>query len=134
MQNKKNRRQNTEHHRRQVRFEELLEDDRFDDEDFDSVTEDTLEFLSLDDDMIEAYQRAHSPKTGKSADVKARPVRYEEDDEDGDYEDDDYEDEDGEDDDYEDDDYEDGDYEDGDYEEEDYEDEDEDEQDDELSE
>ena len=72
MQNKKNRRQNTENHRRQVRFEELLEDDRFDDEDYDSVTEDTLEFLSLDDDMIESYQRAHPPKTARNTAAKAR--------------------------------------------------------------
>lgn len=90
MQNKKNRRQNTEKRRRQVRFEELLEDDRFDDEDFDSVTEDTLEFLSLDDDMIEAYQRAHPPKSRNSASVKARPVRYEKEE----YGDEDYEDDD----------------------------------------
>ncbi|MDE6602865.1 MAG: hypothetical protein K2K90_12055, partial [Lachnospiraceae bacterium] len=93
MQNKKNRRQHTGNRRRTVRFEELLEDDRFDDEDFDSVTEDTLEFLSLDDDMIESYQRAHPPKNGKSVSAKASPVRYEEED----YEDDDYEEEDYED-------------------------------------
>ena len=130
MQNKKNRRQNTENHRRPVRFEDLLEDDRFDDEDADSVTEDTLEFLSLDDDMIESYQRAHPPKSRKSAAVKSRPVRYDDyededyEDEDEDYEDEDYEDEDyeDEDEDYEDEDYEDEDYEDEDYE--DYEDED----------
>ena len=119
MQNKKNKRQSTENRRRQVRFEELLEDDRFDDEDYDSVTEDTLEFLSLDDDMIESYQRTHPPKTTAA---KTRPVRYEEEEyEDEDYEDDDYEDEDYEDDDYEDEDYEDDDYEDEDYEDDDYE-------------
>ena len=110
MQNKKNKRKHTENHHRSVRFEDLLEDDRFDDEDFDSVTEDTLEFLSLDDEMIEAYQRAHPPKYGKSVSEKARPVRRVEED----YEDDDYEDEDYEEDDYEDEDYEDDDYEDGD--------------------
>jgi len=125
MQNKKNKRKHTENHHRSVRFEDLLEDDRFDDEDFDSVTEDTLEFLSLDDEMIEAYQRTHPPKYGKSVSEKARPVRrVEEDYEDEDYEDEDYEDDDYEDEDYEDDDYEDGDYEDGDYEDEDYEDDD----------
>ena len=97
MQNRKNKRHNTGNHRRPVRFEELLDDDRFDDEDADSVTEDTLEFLSLDDDMIEAYQRAHSPKAEKKAPAKARPVRYE----DEDYEDEEYGDEDYEDDDYE---------------------------------
>ena len=117
MQNKKSKRQNTEKHRRPVRFEELLEDDRFDDEDFDSVTEDTLEFLSLDDDMIESYQRAHPPKNARNA-AKARAARYEEDE---DYEDEDYEDEDYEDEDYEDEDYEDEDYEDEDYEDDDYE-------------
>ncbi len=124
MQNKKNKRQHTENHRRQVRFEDLLEDDRFDDEDFDSVTEDTLEFLSLDDDMIESYQRAHPPKNRKSAPAKARSARYEEEDYEDDYEDEDYEDADYEDDDYEDEDYEDGDYEDDDYEDDDYEDDD----------
>ena len=115
MQNKKNKRQNKENHRRPVRFEELLEDDRFDDEDYDSVTEDTLEFLSLDDDMIESYQRAHPPKSVKGASVKPRSVRYE----DEDYEEEDYEEED-----YEEEDYEDEDYEVEDYEEEDNEDED----------
>ncbi|MFG6339979.1 MAG: hypothetical protein K1W31_16630 [Lachnospiraceae bacterium] len=118
MQNKKNKRQNKENHRRSVRFEELLEDDRFDDEDYDSVTEDTLEFLSLDDDMIESYQRAHPPKSVKGASVKPRSVRYE----DEDYEEEDYEEEDYEDEDYEEEDYEEEDYEDEDYEEEDYED------------
>ncbi len=125
MQNKKNKKKTMQNHRRQVRFEELLEDDRFDDEDYDTVTEDTLEFLSLDDDMIESYQKTHSAKNknGKSdSNVKARSSRYAEEDED--YEDEDYEDEDYEGEDYEDGDYEDGDYEDGDYEDEDYEDED----------
>lgn len=117
MQNKKNKRHSTENRHRPVRFEELLDDDRFDDEDADSVTEDTLEFLSLDDDMIESYQRSHPTKNGKSAAVKSRTVRYE----DEDYEDEDYEDEDYEDEDYEDEDYEDEDYEDEDYEDEDYE-------------
>ena len=130
MQNKKNKRQNKENHRRPVRFEELLEDDRFDDEDYDSVTEDTLEFLSLDDDMIESYQRAHPPKSVKGASVKPRSVRYEDEDyeeedyEEEDYEEEDYEEEDYEEEDYEEEDYEDEDYEDEDYEEEDYEDED----------
>ena len=117
MQNKKSRRQHTEKHRRSVRFEDLLDDDRFDDEDFDSVTDDTLEFLSLDDEMIESYQRTHPSKSGKNTSVKARLGRYE----DEDYEDEDYEDEDYEDEDYEDEDYEDEDYEDEDYEDEDYE-------------
>ncbi len=130
MQNKKNRRQHTEKHRRSVRFEDLLEDDRFDDEDFDSVTDDTLEFLSLDDEMIESYQRTHPSKSGKNTSVKACPGCYEDEDydeedyEDEDYEDEDYDEEDYEDEDYEDEDYEDEDYEDEDCEDEDYEDED----------
>ena len=116
MQYKKNKRQHSEKRRRPIRLEELLEDDRFDDEDFDSVTEDTLEFLSLDDDMIESYQSAHPPKNGKSVSAKAGPVRYEEED----YEEEDYGEEDYEDEDYEDEDYEEEDYEDEDYEDEDY--------------
>ncbi len=122
MQNKKNRRQHTEKHRRSVRFEDLLEDDRFDDEDFDSVTDDTLEFLSLDDEMIESYQRTHPSKSGKNTSVKACPGCYEDEDYDEeDYEDEDYEDEDYDEEDYEDEDYEDEDYEDEDYDDEDYE-------------
>ena len=38
------------------------EDGDFDEEDADNVTDDTLEFLSLDDEMIEAYNRAHKRK------------------------------------------------------------------------
>lgn len=38
------------------------EDGDFDEEDVDNVTDDTLEFLSLDDEMIEAYNRAHKRK------------------------------------------------------------------------
>lgn len=99
--------------KKKTHFEDLLEDDRFDDEDADSVTEDTLEFLSLDDDMIESYQKSHASKSKTASAQKPRPERYVEvyDDED-DYEDDDYEDDDYEDDDYEDDDYEDDDYDD----------------------
>ena len=102
--------------KKKTHFEDLLEDDRFDDEDADSVTEDTLEFLSLDDDMIESYQKSHASKSKTASAQKPRSERYVEvyDDED-DYEDDDYEDDDYEDDDYEDDDYEDDDYEDDDY-------------------
>ncbi len=115
--------------KKKTHFEDLLEDDRFDDEDADSVTEDTLEFLSLDDDMIESYQKAHAPKSKTASAKKSRPERYvevydEEDDyEEDDYEEDDYED-DYEEDDYEDDDYEEDDYEDDDYEDDDYEDDD----------
>ena len=38
------------------------EDGDFDEEDADNVTDDTLEFLSLDDEMIEAYNRGHKRK------------------------------------------------------------------------
>ena len=111
--------------RKVIRLEEILEDkERFDEEDEDNVTDDTLEFLSLDDETIEAYKK--NKKQGK------RKV-YEEDDE-SDYEDEDYEEDDDadyEDEDYEEDDdtdYEDDDYEeddDADYEDEDYEEDDE---------
>ena len=103
--------------KKKTHFEDLLEDDRFDDEDADSVTEDTLEFLSLDDDMIESYQKKSHASKGKTApSSKPRPERYVEVyDDDDDYEEDDYEDDDYEDDDY-DDDYEDDDYDDDDYE------------------
>ncbi len=111
--------------RKVIRLEEILEDkERFDEEDEDNVTDDTLEFLSLDDETIEAYKK--NKKQGK------RKV-YEEDDE-SDYEDEDYEEDDDAD--YEDEDYEeddDADYEDEDYEEDDesdYEDEDYEEDDD----
>ena len=107
MQNKKRKRPTTgsrHNHQRggskkKVRFEDLLEDDRFDDEDYDTVTGDTLEFLSLDDDVIEAYQKEKASggrkSTKKSASVsKRRQARYvEEDYEDEDYEDDEDDDE-----------------------------------------
>ena len=123
MQNKNNIKNHKEERRRAVRFEELLADDRFDDEDADSVTEDTLEFLSLDDEAIESWQKTHAPEK-KAPEAAKAPVRYVEVYEDEDYEDEDYADEDYEDEDYADEDYEDEDYEDEDYEDEDYEDED----------
>ncbi len=44
------------------------EDGDFDEEDVDNVTDDTLEFLSLDDEMIEDYNRAHKRKeSGRKA-------------------------------------------------------------------
>ncbi len=98
---------------RDLRLEDILveEEGIFDEEDEDSVTDDTLEFLSLDDDMIEEYNRTHS--TARSS-VGYEDEDYEDDDDE--YEDEDYEDEDDE---YEDEDYEDDDdeYEDEDYEE-----------------
>ena len=118
--------------RKVVRLEEFLEEDdnRFDEEDEDTVTDDTLEFLSLDDEAIRTYQQKEARKkpVGKRRLEKAYKEQraYAQDDyEDGDYEDDDYE-EDAYEDDYEDDDYEEDayedDYEDGDYEEDAYED------------
>ena len=125
MQNKNNTKNRTGERRRTVQFEELLADDRFDDEDADNVTEDTLEFLSLDDEAIETWQKSHTPSK-QTAPVAGEAVRCVEvyEDEDEDYEDEDYEDEDYGDEDYEDEDYGDEDYEDEDYEDEDYEDED----------
>ncbi len=132
--------------RKVVRLEEFLEEDdnRFDEEDEDTVTDDTLEFLSLDDEAIRTYQQKEARKkpAGKRRLEKAYKEQrayaqddyedgdYEEDAYEDDYEDDDYEEDacedDYEDDDYEEnayeDDYEDGDYEDGDYEEDAYED------------
>ena len=66
---------------RDLRLEDILveEEGIFDVEDEDSVTDDTLEFLSLDDDMIEEYNRTHS--TARNSDE---------------YEDEDYEDDDDE--------------------------------------
>ena len=146
MQNKKQNKKQIKkrENKRPVRFEDLLDDDRFDDEDADSVTDDTLEFLSLDDDMIASYQKSRSAKPSKAAkpskpskssgrtSVKksSRAARYERDYDDYEdeayYEDDDYEEEAYYEDDYEDADYEnEEDYEDDDYEdEEDYEDDD----------
>ena len=103
-------------------------------EEADDVTDDTLEFLSLDDETIENYQREQEAKKKASSGRKATVIY--EDEEDDEYEDeygddDEYEDGDDEDEEYEyeDEDYEDEEYEyeDEDYEEEDYEDEEDDE-------
>ena len=94
--------------KKSVRLDELLAEERFDEEDEDSVTDDTLEFLRLDDETIESYQSEPSVS-------KATPSRYE-DEEDEEYEDEEYEDEEYEDDEYEDDEYEDEEYEDDEYE------------------
>ena len=67
MQNRKKGKPMAKKHHGKVRFEDLLEDDRFDDEDYDNVTDDTLEFLSLDDDMIESYQKEQSAKKARGA-------------------------------------------------------------------
>lgn len=56
MQNKKNKRKKKMD--KEIRLDEFLrEDDLFDEEDEDQVTDDTLEFLILDDEAIESYQR-----------------------------------------------------------------------------
>ncbi len=115
-----------QHKAKAVRLDEFLYDDdeNFDEEDADRVTDDTLEFLSLDDETINRYRSQQ--KTGMASQKRKPAVKYRQEDgyEDEDYEDEDYEDEDYEDEDYEDEDYEDEDYEDEDYEDEDYEDED----------
>ena len=75
--------------KKEMRLDEFLAEDRFDEEDEDSVTDDTLEFLCLDDETIESYQNTR--KSVRPA-AKASVARYEEDDdEDEDYEDDEYE-------------------------------------------
>ncbi len=115
MQNKKNGKKKQT--RKEILLDEFLrnEDGVFDDEDEDDVTDDTLEFLSLDDEMIKSYQQAHkcAPAKSKKSSQKSKKVyeddRYEEDryeDEDDRYEDEEdrYEDEDDR---YEDDRYED---------------------------
>lgn len=115
-----------QHKTKAVRLDEFLydEDENFDEEDADEVTEDTLEFLSLDDETIKQYQSKQKAKTTSKKRKPAVKYRQEDEYEDEDYEDEDYEDEDYEEEDYEDEDYEDEDYEDEDYEDEDYEDDD----------
>lgn len=85
-------------------FEELLDDERFDEEDEDSVTDVTLEFLCLDDEMAESRQ----DQRGAASDQRKASARQYED-EDEDYGDDreDYEDDEDDEEDYEDDYYED---------------------------
>ena len=104
--------------KKELRLDEFLSEEGFDEEDEDSVTDDTLEFLCLDDETIETYENRRV-----SSGSKASLSQYEENDDDecedeeDDYEDDDDEYEDEEDD-FEDDDdeYEDDDYEDDEYE------------------
>ncbi len=122
-----NKKQGKKQHKTKAeRLDEFLydEDENFDEEDADRVTDDTLEFLSLDDETINRYQSQHKAGTTHKKKKPAVKYRQEYEYEDEDYEDEDYEDEDYEDEDYEDEDYEDEDYEDEDYEDEDYEDED----------
>ena len=121
MQNRKKKKPVTKNQHKKVRFEDLLEDDRFDDEDYDTVTGDTLEFLSLDDDTIASYNRStRSRYAEEDDDEDYEEVDYEDEDDDEDYEEADYEDDDE---DYEEVDYEDEEDDDENYEEVDYEDE-----------
>ena len=110
---KDNRNNRKKEMKKGLRLDEFLAEDRFDEEDEDSVTDDTLEFLQLDDETIETYGKKQQSAPLSSATSSSR---YEEDEE---YEDDEYEDEDE---DYEDEEYEDEDaeYEDDEYEDEEY--------------
>ena len=102
------------------------EDGRFDEEDEDSVTGDTLEFLCLDDETIEAYQREsrHTASKRRGASDRYAKDRYRDEAyEDEEYAEDEYEDEEYEGDEYENEEYEDDEYEDEEYEDDEYEDE-----------
>ena len=93
------------------------DDEGFDEEDEDRVTEDTLEFLCLDDEMIEAYNRKH----GRAAEGEKRQAAGNDDEyADDEYEDDEYADDEYEDDEYADDGYEDDEYADDGYEDDEY--------------
>ena len=105
MQNKKSNANKKRESRRPIELDEFLmgEDGMFDDEDDDKVTDDTLEFLCLDDEMIDSYQRGRGrkPVRGKASARKSEAYdeeTYEEDDyedeayeEDEEYEDEEYE-------------------------------------------
>ena len=95
MQNGKNDGKRKREYRREIELDEFLmgEDGVFDDEDDDNVTDDTLEFLCLDDEMIESYQRGQAQ--GKTSARRSAGEAYEDEDyEDEAYdEDEDYEDE-----------------------------------------
>lgn len=95
--------------KKEMNLDEFLAEERFDEEDEDSVTDDTLEFLCLDDDVIGSY---NSERKNARLTSKVSVSQYDEDSEEDEDFDDEYEDEDDEDEDYEDEDYEDEDYED----------------------
>ena len=131
MQNRKSRVRNNKKNMiyREKRKDTVIEDffnegdERFDEEDEDCVTEDTLEFLCLDDEMIDAYNRKHGrtaaskrPLTGSYAEAEYEDDEYAE----AEYEDDEYADEEYEDDEYADDEYEDDEYADDEYEDDEY--------------
>lgn len=114
MQNRKNNKENRtgrekrkESIRKDIIIEDFLmeEDGGFDEEDEDNVTDDTLEFLCLDDLMTDSRHQKHK---GTASDKKAISGRYSEDEyEEDEYEDDEDEDEYGDDEYEEDDEYED---------------------------
>lgn len=93
MQNKKSNANKKRESRRPIELDEFLmgEDGMFDDEDDDKVTDDTLEFLCLDDEMIDSYQRGRGrkPVRGKASARKSKA--YEEEAAEEDYEDEAYE-------------------------------------------
>ena len=106
MQNKKSNANKKRESRRPIELDEFLmdEDGMFDDEDDDKVTDDTLEFLCLDDEMIDSYQRGRgqNPVRGKTSARKSEAYEEEAYEEDEEYEDEAYE----EDEEYEDEEYE----------------------------
>ena len=130
MQSKKNSKKKVT--KKDLLLDEFFAEDRFDEEDEDNVTDDTLEFLRLDDETIESYQKTRKSSRPAS---KRSVSRYEEDEDDeyyGEDEDDEYYGDDEDDEDYGDEDYDEDDEDDEDYEEEDYDDEDYDDEDDEY--
>ena len=98
MKNKKNGKKREAH--KDILLDEFLRDEAgvFDDEDEDSVTDDTLEFLCLDDEMIESYQQKNTPVSKRKTSARYEDEEYEYEDDDDEYEDEDdeYEDEDDE--------------------------------------
>lgn len=90
MQNKKSSANKKGESRRPIELDEFLmgEDGMFDDEDDDKVTDDTLEFLCLDDEMIESYQRGRGQKPVRGKAAARKSEAYEETEE---YEDEAYE-------------------------------------------
>lgn len=76
--------------KQEIELEEVLADGRFDEEDEDSVTDDTLEFLCLDDETIETY-RSEQKSTRAGSSKKA--LRYRDEDDDDEEDEDDIDDE-----------------------------------------
>lgn len=93
MQNKKSNVNKKRESRRPIELDEFLvgEDGMFDDEDDDKVTDDTLEFLCLDDEMIDSYQRGRGRKPVRGKASARKSEAYEEEAYEEDYEDEAYE-------------------------------------------